>query len=137
MDNSIAQRFLAEQVNRHAHTKVELIEVGRVRDYRQAIDDAPQDLSCPIPPLFLLTLGRTRRPHMNRLPGGTANASDEFEFYQDVFVGEAIEIDTRVVSVEKKTGGSRELYLITSETSYRKSSGELAAKRINRILRWE
>lgn len=138
MDDPVGRRFLEEQAKRHGAPRTERVEAGRVRDFLLAIEADAFDPSGPVPPLFLLTLGRTRRPHLDRLPGGTVNASDAFEFYEDVFVGEQISIETQMVSVEKKPGSKRDLYLITAEKFYRREpEGRLVARRVNRILRWE
>ncbi|MCD2172232.1 FAS1-like dehydratase domain-containing protein [Rhizobium sp. C4] len=138
MTDVIGERFLSEQEKRHGAPKTERVEAGRVRDFLAAIEAGPFDPALPVPPLFLLTLGRTRRPHLDRLPGGTVNANDAFEFYEDVFVGDEITIETRMVSVEKKAGSKGDLYLITAEKLYRRTpKGELVAKRTNSVLRWE
>ncbi|HZG31071.1 MAG TPA: MaoC family dehydratase N-terminal domain-containing protein [Ensifer sp.] len=138
MNDQVAQRFLEEQAKRHGALKTEQVEAGRVRDFLLAIEAGPFDPSMPVPPLFLLTLGRTRRPHLDRLPGGTVNARDSFEFYENVFVGDEISIETRMVSVEKKAGSERDLYLIKAEKFYRREpEGALVARRTNSVLRWE
>ena len=136
--DALGERFIMEQKARYGAPVTEMIEAGRVRDYLLALDkDACHDRSAPVPPLFLLTLGRSRRPHLNRLPGGTVNASDEFEFFKDAFVGDEITIETIVVGVEKKVSAARDLYLISLEKLYRNKAGEVIARRFNRILRWE
>jgi len=137
MSDPIAERFLQEQRPRHGGPVTERVEAGRVRDYALALEGPPPVRPMPVPPLFLLTLGRTRRPHLNRLPGGTVNANDEFEFFGEVFVGDEITVETTVRCVEKKAGKKGALYLITAEKTYRRTSGELVARRINSILRWE
>ncbi len=137
LNDPLAERFLQEQRTRHGGPVTERVEAGRVRDYALALESLPPEPSRPVPPLFLLTLGRTRRPHLNRLPGGTVNANDEFELFGDVFVGDEITVETTVRSVEKKAGRKGDLYLITAEKTYRKASGELVARRTNSILRWE
>lgn len=137
MDDLVAERFFKEQMKRHGGPKTETVEAGRVRDYLMATEAGHLDPSRPVPPLFLLTLGRSRRPHLDRLPGGTVNANDEFEFFGEVFVGDEITVETTMRSIEKKTGSKGHLYLITAEKLYRKASGELVARRTNSILRWE
>ena len=61
---------------------VQTIEAGRVRDYLCALDEPAPGPGDPVPPLFLLTLGRQRRPHLEQNTGGTCgvNAGDSFEF---------------------------------------------------------
>ncbi|MBD0416754.1 FAS1-like dehydratase domain-containing protein [Oryzicola mucosus] len=135
--DSVAERYAEEQRSRYRGAVTERVEAGRVRDYLLALESDLTDPSEPVPPLFLLSLGRNRRPHLNRLPGGTVNASDEFEFFGDVFIGEDITVKTELRSVEKKAGSSRDLYLITAEKLYHNAAGELVARRINSILRWD
>lgn len=135
--DEIAKKLCDEQMSRYARPVEETVEAGRVRDYLMALDrDPPADERAPVPPLFLLTLGRMRRPHLGRLPGGAVNAGDEFTFAGDVFVGDRITVETDIVGVEPRPSGSRAMYLISMRRRYRNQHGELVATRVNRILRW-
>ena len=111
------------------------IEEGRVRDYLLAMDEPLPDLdSEPVPPLFLLTVGRTRRPQPSK--GSAVNAGDEFEFQRPVFVGDRITVSGRVTSIEEKQGRKGVMYLIKTEETYTNQHDKIVAVRRGAILRW-
>jgi hypothetical protein len=115
--------------------RVEAIELGRVRDYLLAMDEpaeiGPGDI---VPPLFLLTLGRTRRPQPAK--GGAVKAGDAYEFLAPVHVGERITVGCRVADIEEKQGKMGLMFLITTEWSYRNESGATVARATTTSLRW-
>jgi len=113
---------------------VDLIEAGRVRDYLLALDeDAPAGAA--VPPLFLITLGRVRRPHEGRKGKGMMAGSD-YWFHAPLAVGDTISARSRIVSGEAR-GKDVLRALIVSETLLTNQRGEVVARRINRVLRWE
>ena len=115
--------------------RTELIEAGRVRDYLLAMDE-PLDRADddPIPPLFLLTLARTRRPQPSR--GTSVNAGDDYQFRLPVRVGDRITVTRQVTEVAEKQGKRGPMYLIRSESTFTNQSGELVAVSRQSILRW-
>lgn len=122
---------------RHAETTVELIEAGRVRDYLGALDEPTRDPELPVPPLFLITLGRHRRPHLAQkgTASGGVNASDKFEFFAPVYIGDTITVSSEVKGIENKRGRSGELFIATVVTQYRNQHARLVAQRTNALIR--
>jgi len=123
---------------RYANMATELIEAGRVNDYLCALDESPHDdPKRPVPPLFLITLGRQRRPHLAQ-PGSTTggvNASDAFEFYQPVYIGDVISVIPTIQHVESRHGRSGELLIATVVLEYRNQHGTTVARRTNTLIR--
>ena len=120
---------------RYGTPRRELIEAGRVRDYLLAMNE-PADFrpDDPVPPLFLLTLGRMRRPQPSR--GSSVKAGDEYEFLAPVFVGDLVTISRQILSVEQKQGKAGPMYLTTDEIRFVNQDGILVARAINKGFRW-
>lgn len=120
---------------RYGTPRSELIEAGRVRDYLLAMNE-PADLQPgePVPPLFLLTLVRMRRPQPAR--GSAVNAGDEYEFFAPVFIGDVVTTSNRIVSIEQKQGKAGPMYLTIFESSFVNQHGFRVAQAIHRIMRW-
>lgn len=120
---------------RYGTPRSELVEAGRVRDYLLAMNEpaerAPGD---PVPPLFLLTLGRTRRPQPTR--GSAVKAGDDYAFFAPVFVGDVITVSRQILSIEQKQGKVGPMYLTTDEIRFVNQHGVQVARAINRGLRW-
>lgn len=63
-------------------------------------------------------------------------AGEEWEYRAAVHVGDTITAETRLASLEEKTGGSGPFVLATTETTYTNQSGEVVAiARAQRIAR--
>jgi hypothetical protein len=111
------------------------VEEGRVRDFLLALDEpASLDRAAPIPPLFLLSIGRTRRPQPSY--GSAVNAGDEFEFIAPVHLGDLITISRRIVNVEEKQGTRGRMYLTTVEATYTNQHAQKVAVASHTTLRW-
>jgi hypothetical protein len=132
---SPADEIRADYVARYGTPKTELIEAGRVRDYFLALNE-PADLApgAPVPALFLLTLGRTRRPQPAR--GSAVNAGDEFEFSAPVHVGDSITVARRVLGIDEKEGKQGKMYLTRAEATYTNQHGTVVARAKQNTLRW-
>jgi hypothetical protein len=77
--SAIIEEIRADHARRYPAPRHEAVEAGRVRDYLLALNEPAEHFpSDPVPNLFLLTLGRTRRPQPSR--GTSVNAGDEYEF---------------------------------------------------------
>lgn len=126
------RRDYQERCNQPRH---ETIEAGRVRDYLLAMDE-PADLAPgqPVPALFLLTLGRTRRPQPNR--GSAVNAGNEYEFLGPVLVGDVVTSRFSILSIEEKQGKVGQMFLIRTETRFENQKGELVGRATGNTLRW-
>jgi hypothetical protein len=131
----IIQAIRRDYEERYGRARTETVEAGRVRDYLLAMDE-PADISAgqPAPALFMLTLGRTRRPQPTR--GAAVNAGDDFEFLAPVYVGDAITIERRVIAVDTKQGKVGRMYLTRAEAAYTNQHGALVARARSNILRW-
>jgi hypothetical protein len=77
--SEIADEIRGEYESRYGGPRHEAVELGRVKDYLLAMDEpadvGPGDV---VPALFVLTLGRTRRPQPSK--GSAVNAGDDYEF---------------------------------------------------------
>jgi hypothetical protein len=132
---SAAEEIQADYLARYGTPRVEFVEAGRVRDYLLAMDEPAELISdAPVPALFLLTLGRTRRPQPSR--GAAVNAGDDYEFLAPVFVGDQITIVRQVLGVDEKTGKQGKMYLTRAEATYRNQHDQLVARALLNILRW-
>jgi hypothetical protein len=130
-----ASEIRDDYLKRHGTPRTELIEAGRVRDFLLALDEAADlEEGQPVPPLFVLTLGRTRRLSSNR--GAAVNAGDDFEFYAPVYVGDRITTTRDVLAVEPREGRNGRMYLTRAEARYVNQHGVLVAKARSNILRW-
>jgi hypothetical protein len=129
------EQIRSDYLARYGTPVAERIEAGRVRDFLLAMDEpANLDTGVPVPPLFLLTLGRIRRPQPSR--GSAVNAGDEFEFLGPVRIGDIITSCRRVVSVEAKHGSRGQMYLTKAEATYVNQRGETVAVARQSTLRW-
>lgn len=120
---------------RYGTPRSELIEAGRVRDYLLAMNE-PADIQPgdPVPPLFLLTLSRMRRPQPAR--GSAVNAGDGYEFFAPVHVGDVIMTSNHIVSIEQKQGKAGPMYLTVFESVFVNQHGVTVAQATHRIMRW-
>jgi hypothetical protein len=133
---SAVEEIRADYIARYGTPRTEVVEAGRVRDYLLALDE-PADLvqpGAPVPPLFLLTLGRTRRPQPAR--GSAVNAGDEFEFFAPVYMGDRITIERQVLGVDEKQGKQGKMYLTRAEAKYVNQDGTLVGRALLNTLRW-
>ena len=127
---------IREMLKSREGVRVEAIELGRVRDYLQALDE-PADLKGGdiVPPLFLLTLARTRRPQPPK-GGGGVKISDECRFLAPVRVGDTITTTTKVTDIESREGKRGKMYIYTTEATYRNQHGEVVGAGITKSIRW-
>lgn len=125
----------ADYESRYGAPRTELIEAGRVRDYLLAMDELAEiGEGDAVPPLFLLTLGRTRRPQPSR--GGAVNGGDEYEFYYPVRVGDRITISRRLVRIEEKQGKRGRMFVTRAESTFHNQDGKVVALAHQNIIRW-
>ncbi|MGH7286504.1 MAG: FAS1-like dehydratase domain-containing protein, partial [Myxococcota bacterium] len=76
--------------------------------------------------------GPPLRLHVSRVLYG----GEEWEFHAAAHVGDNIRAETRLASLEEKTGGSGPFVLMTTETTYTNQEGEIVAvARGRRIVR--
>lgn len=87
-----------------------------------------------VPALFVLTLGRTRRPQPGK--GSAVNAGDDYAFFAPVRVGDTITIARTVLGVDEKQGQNGRMFLIRAEASYANQRGERVALAHLNTLRW-
>jgi len=134
-NDAIRERLWREYSERFPAPRTEAIELGRVRDYLLALDEpadlAPGDV---VPPLFLLTLGRTRRPQPAK--GSAVKAGDEYEFRAPVRVGDDITVSYRVSDIVEKKGRMGVMFLISAEWTYTNQRGETVGVANTSSLRW-
>ena len=130
-----AELIRAEYLARVGGPVCESVEEGRVRDFLMALDEPCDRMTGqPVPPLFLLTLGRTRRPQPSR--GSAVNAGNDYEFLAPVYVGDQITVSRSVLSVEPKEGKAGRMYLLLSQATYTNQRDEIVGYSRIRILRW-
>lgn len=133
MSTAIAE-IEADYVARYGEPRTEVVEAGRVRDYLLALNEPVSTVEAPVPPLFLLTIGRTRRPQPSR--GSAVNAGDEYEFYAPVHVGDRITVQRHVLGIDEKEGKQGKMYLTRAEATYVNQHGTLVARAKLNTLRW-
>ena len=76
--------------------------------------------------------GPPLRLHVSRVLYG----GEEWEYHAPVYAGDTITAETRLASLEEKTGGSGPFVLMTTETTYTNQAGEIVAiARGRRIVR--
>lgn len=133
--DAIREQVRSEYEARFPAPRTERIERGRVRDYLLALDE-PADLAADaeVPPLFLLTLGRTRRPQPSK--GTAVKAGEDYEFFVPVRIGDTITINYRVLDVQEKQGKVGAMFLLTQEWRYVNQHGETVGVAKTTILRW-
>lgn len=132
--SEVKKEIADEYLGRYGAPRSELVEAGRVRDYLMALDETV-DVAAgqPVPLLFLLTIGRTRRPMPSS--GGTVNAGDEFEFLEPLHVGDTITIERRVLDVEERQGRNGRVFLLRAEATYSNQHGRAVGRALFNILR--
>ncbi len=136
MTDPIMESIRTEMNARYAQARTEPVELGRVRDYLLSMDE-PADGIGPgavVPPLFLLTLGRTRRPQPSK--GSAVKAGDEYEFRLPVRVGDSITVTPRLGDIQVKEGRQGRMYLVISEWTYANQRGETVGVAKTRSFRW-
>jgi N-terminal half of MaoC dehydratase len=132
---STADEIRADYLARYGTPRSEPVEAGRVLDYLLALNEPLQpEAMMPVPALFLLTLGRTRRPQPAR--GAAVNAGDDYEFLAPVFVEDVITITRRVLAIEEKQGKQGQMYLTRAEAIYTNQHGRVVARALLNTLRW-
>lgn len=99
----------------------EIVEFGRVRDFMLAMDE-PFELTDrdPVPPLFMVTFGRIRRPKVT----GQINGGDDIESILPVHVGDRITTVERIVETIDKTGPKGTMKLLKAEITYTNQRAE-------------
>jgi hydroxyacyl-ACP dehydratase HTD2-like protein with hotdog domain len=133
--DAIIAAIRVDYAKRYGEPRIEPVEAGRVRDYLLAMNESARlPDGHPVPALFLLTLGRTRRPQPAR--GTAVNAGDDFEFFAPVYIGDTIRIDRRVLGVDEKEGKVGRMYLTRAEADYTNQHGTLVARAHLNTLRW-
>jgi hypothetical protein len=124
----------AEYEERYRVVCHEAIEAGRVRDFLLAMDE-PAELApgTAVPSLFLLTLGRVRRPVSGRW--SALKAGDEYSFVAPVHVGDVISITCTIPPVKHKRGSLGDMFFVDIECSYVNQDGvEVGASRKKSIV---
>ena len=124
-----------EMSARYNVTRTEAVELGRVRDYLLAMDE-PADLKQgdPVPPLFLLTLARTRRPQPSK--GTAVKAGDAYEFVAPVLVGDTLTVEQRLIDIQVKQGKNGPMHLVIYGGSFTNQRGEKVAEQRVQSFRW-
>lgn len=120
---------------RYSMDRKEVIEAGRVRDFCMAMNEPVPAAGKPVPPLFVLTLGRFRRPVQEK-GAGAVNAGDDFRFFKPVYVGDIIESRRELLGIDEKQGKVGPMYLTRIETKYVNQHGEVVAIQRHNQLRW-
>lgn len=112
----------ADYEARYREVRHEPIEAGRVRDFLLAMDEPAELLpGTAVPPLFLLTLGRVRRPVSGRW--SAMKAGDEYDFHAPVHVGDVISITCAIPPVTHKRGSLGDMFFVDIECSYVNQDG--------------
>ncbi len=130
-----ANAIASEYRLRYGEPRHEVVELGRVKDYLIAMDE-PAEIGAGdvVPALFVLTLGRTRRPQPSK--GSAVNAGDDYEFFAPVRVGDTITIARAVLGVEEKQGKNGRMFLLRAEANYTNQHGVIVALAKLNTLRW-
>ena len=130
----VAKEISDEYRARYEKARHELVEAGRVRDFLLAMDESAELApGAPVPALFMLTMGRTRRPMPSS--GGSVNAGDDYEFFAPVFVGDTITVERQVLGVDERQGKKGRVFLVRAQTSYTNQHGTLVARALMNTLR--
>jgi hypothetical protein len=135
-EEAIIAELRARHESRYGKPDIEVIEAGRVRDFLCALDEAADEVvaGTAVPGLFLLTLGRTRRPRSVR--GSAVNAGDAYEFFAPVHVGDTIRTVRELLGIEVKQGKQGAMYLTRTRSTYTNQQGEQVAVSHQNTLRW-
>lgn len=136
MRNAIdaADEIRRDYEERYRAPRTERIEAGRVRDFLAALGEDGWSAETPVPRLFLLTLGRTRRPQPSR--GSAVNAGESLELFHPVRVDDVITIRRRVTSVQQKQGSRGRMYLVEAQGTFVDQRGRTVAHQVQKTLRW-
>lgn len=135
--DEIIAEIRAQHQARYGTPSMECIEAGRVRDFLLALDEPlPDDLGddAVVPPLFLLTLGRTRRPQPAR--GSAVNAGDRFDFIAPLRIGDTIRTARELVAVDTKAGKNGLTFVSRVRATYTNQRDEIIATAERRVLQW-
>jgi len=135
-EEAIITELRARHDSRYGKPDIEVIEAGRVRDFLLSLDEPAQEVApgAVVPALFLLTLGRTRRPR--GLRGSAVNAGDEYEFLAPVHVGDTIRTVRELLGIEIKQGKHGAMYLTRTRSTHTNQRGEPVAVSHQTTLRW-
>lgn len=130
-----ADEIRLEYQSLYGKPRHEIVELGRVKDYLLSLDE-PAHIRAGdvVPALFVLTLGRTRRPQPSK--GSLVNAGDDYEFFAPVRVGDTITIARTVLGVDEKQGKNGRMFLLRAEVSYTNQRGDRVALAQPKTLRW-
>lgn len=132
---SVVEQIRQELTSTLPTAQSEVIEAGRVRDFLAVLgEDVRSDelQGRQLPPLFLLTLGRTRRPRSAR--GAVINAGNKFTFRSPVYVGDVLIIRRSVIDVTMRAGSQGRLFLARVGTQYERSEGEIVATAVQTAI---
>ncbi|MGO4888368.1 MaoC family dehydratase N-terminal domain-containing protein [Anaerobacillus sp. MEB173] len=129
------------------------IEKGKIKELVKAIgDDNPIYTSLeaakvagydgiPIPLTFLNVVDlwggygfEEKVKKLNLNPLKLLNGEQEFEYMKDIYAGDLITVQSKVVQAETKTGTTGKMELITTENQYRNQQDELVAISRNVIV---
>ena len=135
MNDPVLDELRVEMAARYSGTRIEPVELGRVKDYLLALDE-PANIGegDTVPPLFLLTFGRTRRPQPAK--GSAVKAGDEYEFRAPVRVGDTLGVTTSLVDIEVKEGKRGRMYLVVAQMTFVNQHGETVGVGRIKSFRW-
>jgi len=112
-----------------------VVERGRVADFLLAMDEPADPADGQVPPLFLLTLGRIRRPG-GAEGGGSVKAGDDYRFFVPLRIGDEITIHYALIECMAKLGKRGPMYELHFERRFVRADGVLVARAIDKVLRW-
>lgn len=122
MSDTVLDAIRAEYRERYREVRRDPVELGRVRDFLLALDE-PADIGPGdhVPPLFLLTLGRVRRPVSGRW--SAMKLGDEYAFDAPVCIGDVVTVECEVPPVTRKTGSRGEMFVVHIDCRYTNQHG--------------
>jgi len=128
--------YRAQVVEALVPARAAVVELGRVRDFLLAMDE-PADLADgEVPELFLLTLGRNRRPGGPEGGGGAVKAGDDYRFFEPLRIGDEITVHFALLEALPKLGRQGLMYELHFERRFVRADGVLVARAIDKVLRW-
>jgi hypothetical protein len=135
-DNEIITEIRELHRQRYGTPSQECIEAGRVRDFLLAMDEPLPALEpgAEVPALFLLTLGRTRRPQPQR--GSAVNGGDSFRLLAPAHVGDTVRVVRELLEVERRSGRQGPLYVSRILATYTNQHDEVIATAERSVLQW-
>lgn len=81
-----------------------------------------------VPPLFLITFDRERRPSLDAKYGkGAINVGNEFEFYKHIAIGDCIKYEKRLSEFKKTSTSLGEAIIYTIETKFTNQRKQMVA----------